>query len=567
MATRGSAAVLEKRRATVLFALLTTADTVAERLVKARVAETLLASRKLRQEGLDRNALLLLVEDDAGLLPRNRIWDIVRSMPILEPHDGLYRLKAQVRLTDFQRDGERPLPRALQTTSWSLDEVTTVFFPVEENPWTVRDVRTAIQRGYKWFLWTLTEGMSGYDLEFLPAFWECGQGRDTPIGELRAETSVGDTLASLADSHLFACSVGTVPGDQRAAFAQGLRQLLRYPIERDTPPDWDEYTRVWNRGGFLPYDDQPEAAYPTVDATWDAVLALSSMYDQFDRLTEAYGSLEMDKRVVGAALLDGAEFLLRMQLPEGGWGIYQYRNDEPRVPPSEFTTGQTVLALSLLLGSTAFEDLGRASLRPETDNALRKAWRFLHDRAVDFDGPRAWVPFFGASPDDAPAQDILRATIWTGTGLLALYRACPDLCQQIGALLRDVVALTERHWRPDHKRSADFDFRVPLTGRLHDVFGKWSNRYDVTVVILLLDLFNQSSADDGLAINFSADLWTRIERALGQILKEQHAEHGHWHEPLEGLPLAAATAMATQALQYYLIAVGHLAGRSDVPQA
>lgn len=117
------------------------------------------------------------------------------------------------------------------------------------------------------------------------------------------------------------------------------------------------------------------------------------------------------------------------------------------------------------------------------------------------------------------------------------------------------------HWEPDYRRIAEFEFRVPLRERLHDNFGKWSNRYDVTLAIFLLDLFNEGRGGDGaLPVEFGPGLWRRLERTIGEILREQHPEHGHWNEPVAGMPLAAATAMAMQVLQHYLIAARHLIG-------
>jgi hypothetical protein len=580
-----STAVLEKHKAALLFALLTGADTITEQLFKTHAVELLLGSGELREPGLSRESILLMVEDSAGLLPQQRIWELIRSMPLLEKRDGLYRARERIALADFQPGGEARLPKLARGVSWSLDELRNVFFPVVWPAWTVRDVRNAIQRGYGWFLWTLRSSLaSGSGQEPLPAFWSCERGEDLPVGHLRAITSIGDTLTSLANSARFVCSLAGLQGDHRPKLGYGLRQLLDYRLEANlslnptevplpwggggfNPVDWSQANREWNRGGLLPFDDQPEAEYPTVDATWDAVLALAALYEQYPALAGADGLREAPRKTIGAALLDGVAFLVRLQLPAGGWGIYRYPADQPEVPAYEFTTGQTILALSLVLATSLFEDREQPALRAATEAALRRAWAFLRRRAVPFDGLSIWAPYFDDTLDAHSPRSLLRATIWTGTGLLALYRAFKDLREELAPRLQELILLAERHWQIDYRRSVEVEFRVPLRQSLHDVFGKWSNRYDLTVVILLLDLYNECSRDPQLSLAFSDGLWGRIERTLGLLIEEQHPQHGHWHEPIDGLPLAAATAMAIQALQSYLIAADHLATRPDVAPA
>lgn len=610
-----SLSVLTRRKAQVLFSLLTRSDSLEATLFKARAVEILVSARALQPdgEGLNDEQIWLMVEESAGYFSRSQTWDLIKSMPLIEEiqaQPGYYRLRKEISLRQLQAGPQRPEPeqpsigrwrrRGRLSASissidvvWTLDEVRAAFFPVVWPAWTIRGARNAILRGYTWLLWTLHYGLNpANDLSTMPAFWSCerldgDRAEDIPVGNQRAVTSVGDALGSLVDSHYAILTMAATAGDHRAALDYGIAQLLGDALEenltvgedestwrpnwgsQDDPPSdcpvWDERTREWNRGGFLPFDDQPEAIYPTVDGTWDAVLALSSLYDLYDQLTEAHGPLGTTRSELGSALLGGVAFLVRMQLgPSGGWGVYRYRNDTPPVPPQEFTTGQTILALHLALQTTAFEDLGAAPLRAEAEAALLRAWEFLQRTSQSYEDLRAWAPFFDTAFDMHRPQDVVRATVWTGTGLLALYRAFDDLRPAITPWLYDVVTLVDRHWQLNYERSADTFFRVPLEYGLHDTYGKWSNRYDVTVAILMLDLCNQSREDSELELSFSPELWSRLERTLGFMIQEQHPEHGHWGEPVAGLPLAAATAMAIQALQLYLVAAVHLATQRDV---
>jgi len=540
---------VEKRKGQLLFALLADAERVADGSFKLQVAETLIANRKLRGDGLDRDGVLLLVESMAGLRPRSHVWALVESLQLLEETDGRYRLRSRIILNDFRRTGERSLPRSLQDVGWTLEEMAALFFPVERLPWTVRTVREAATKGYRWLLWTLKHTLDNPSGESpLPAFWNCSAEGDTPVGMLRAVTSVGDTLGALVDSGLSDWSRTLLTPADGPLVGFAVRQLLTYVGDPPAPPGHHDH------GGFLPHDDQPEALHPTVDATWDAVLALSSVYDAHDGLVERMGPPETPREDVGAALRDGVAFLLRMQLPNGAWGIYRFPDDVPEVPAYEFTTAQTILALRLaLLSGACGEELAAA-----VEAGSRRAWEFLRARAVEIDGCPVWLPYFGTSPEDVDPRDALRTTVWIATGLIALRGAFADLRSELDPYLRGVVAWADRHWRPDYKRIAEVEFRVPLEDKLNDTYGKWSNRYDVTVVIPLLTLFNESRAEGGPDVSLSSNLWERIESTIGNILKEQHPDHGHWNEPTEGLPLAAATAMAIQALQAYLVAARHL---------
>ncbi|GAB6043293.1 hypothetical protein [Endothiovibrio diazotrophicus] len=566
----------EAWREHLLFALLTDAEEVLDRIFKGNAMEILLKEPRLRDEGVSRESLLLLVEELGGLRPRSRLWELVSSLPLLEEHGGRYRLRETIRLADLPAAG-RKLPRALRDQDWRVTDLDALFFPEPCASWSVRFIARAVSNGYEWFLWTahLTEGPDS-DVDAMPAFWQCGKEGDTPLGYLRAVTSLGDTLGSLADSHFHPCPLTTVAGDHRAALDNLGRMLLDYRRNSEQEAEWDAAVHAWNHGGFWPFEDQPEADYPTVDATWDAVLALGSLHDQYDDLTARYGAFDTGREAIGAALAGGIRFLLRMQLPAGGWGIYRYPGDRVAVPPYEFTTAQTLLALALSLPSPLLDggegETGGDRLRGEVEAALRRGWAFLQERSVRFEGRSAWLPYLDDHLAGYGPEEVLRATVWCGTGLLALYRALPDLRAGIAPYLDDLIALAEAHWRPDYRRIAEVEFRVPRRERLHDSYGKWSNRYDVTVAILLLDLFNQGRDElaDGAPLPWAEPgdaLWGRLERTIGEILREQHPEHGHWHEPVADMPLAAATAMAIQALQLYLTASRHLAAPPARPAA
>ena len=556
-------------RKEVLIGLLSETGQAVDRPLKLALAKKLLKTPKLVSDGLDRSGLTLIAEELGGLRPASHLLALIDSLALLEECDGRWFLKDRLQLGDFKTvtlpSGFRGRPHPLAEAAWTMGEVRGVLLPKRDPSWTPRTVKQAISRGYKWLKWTLSPERQKADDEAasLPAFWQCFDGEDQPVGQLRAVTSAGDALGSVLDSALFGWSGTVLTGDDAPIINHASAGLLAFlhPPGAD-PADPLPAPGDWDHGGFHPHDDQPEAERPTVDATWDALLPLSGLYDSHDELTERFGGrLDIEKSRVGTAMLDAVAFLLRMQLPDGGWGIYRYP-EGGGVYPYGFTTGQTLLALQVALLSDAFEDLDRATLRTETEEALREAWSFLESSRVETDGLRVWLPYYRKTDARVTPDEILATTMWTATGVLAIHRAIPDLQAATVPALNDFLAHADRHWRPDYGRALDTEFRVPRETGLNDTFCKWSNRFDLTLAIIALDLFNQSREKPETGLIFPDGLWPRLEETIDAVLDEQHHVHGHWHEPIEGMPLAAATAMAIQALQFYLSATRHIL---DVP--
>ena len=537
---------------------------VAERIFRARAVEFMLASDDLQGEGLYEDELLVLVEGISGMLPGSRTLALMEATQLLERNDERYLLRSKVAVSDFETTDAQRLSRSVADLEWSLDEVAAVFQPPpNEVAWTVRGVRGAIYGGYCWLLGTLEYEGNRPRYPVLPAFWSCDGETDTPVGMLPAVTSVGDSLSALADGVRSDIALAHVPGDHAPAIGNAVQQLLTYPVELAEPEHWDERMRSWNAGGFMPYDDQPEAAYPTVDATWDALIALSSVVDG---PASEFGLSPDLLAAVREQTIASTRFLLRMQLDSGGWGIYRYLDDSAQVPPYDFTTGQTILALSLVLDTNLLAEATHTDLRAEVEASLRRAWSFLSEVSIEAGGLTAWTPYFRQDVDLVSSADLLCSSCWASTGVLALFRLFPDLRAEIAPALADLATLAERHWEPDYGRLADASFRAPLADpdQLNDTFGKWSNRYDVTVGIALLTLFNEICNGGDVDVVLTPGLWERMERTVGNVLDEQHPGHGHWGEPVSGMPLAAATAMALLLLHSYLDASIALASARDV---
>lgn len=251
----------------------------------------------------------------------------------------------------------------------------------------------------------------------------------------------------------------------------------------------------------------------------------------------------------------GVEFLLRMQLTAGGWGIYRYPDDLSPVFPYEFTTAFTIIALCLTKLGNVFSEQLRSHSLEAVDLALHRAFEFLKAKRQPYGPLLIWTPFYDSKPEDIAVSEILKCTAWSCSALLALYRQFEALRDDIRPMLKDFIDLADRNWIPSYGRRADVEFRVPFEDQLNDTFNSWKNRLDTTLVILLLDLHNEGKEAGEPTIALTENLWDRIEETVANVLHEQHPEHGHWSEPVDNQPLAAATLMALQVLHYYFKAM------------
>lgn len=553
-----------------IFSAIVHADAIQDSLFKYYVMKKLLGAPCLAQ-GFGKEDLVLLVEGFALALPESHMMDMILSMKLLEERNQRYFLKESISIEDLYKAGGRKFPRTLRDTRIQVTKLKEWF--VDDKPHrslpTPRRIRKAILKGLCWLHWTITEvERSGGQVRGLPPFWNCGDGVDEPLGYLTAGTSNGDTLEALVDSYYYDCSYErcNLP-DKGKTLSAVLRFLLNCQVPQSFQSEVSQFSleqHAWNKGGFMAYDDQPKAFHPTVDATWDGVTALSSVYDLYDRLTAAYGAFEISKEALGQRLVLAIEFLLRMQLPDGGWGIYRYQHDSSQVYPYEFTTAYTVIALCLTRLGDVYNEQNRPDLYKDVEKALHRTFEFLKAKRQRFGSLGVWTPFFDSSPENRFISEILKCTAWTCSGLLALYRQFEELRGDIRPMLKDFIELADQNWTPNYRRRADVEFRVPLENNLQDTYNSWKNRLDTTLVILLLDLHNEGREAGEPALALTEKLWDRIEETVANVLHEQHPEHGHWNEPVDNQPLAAATLMSLQALHYYLKAMkGMLQGCDD----
>lgn len=577
----------------ILQALLR-ANTIQESIFKLFALEKIV-EKAVPGKLFSRDEILIPMEEFPYMLTQSDMLNLILSTGLFAEDGDRYRTREKVMLEQMQGESKLWFPKSLKKIQITFNQIRDLIkkrgtVQVSRSmPLLIGDIKTAIFKGLKWLHWTLHFSQDPVqNLQGLPAFWICQDvDGDMPMGFLQAGTSNGDTIGTMADSFFHHCRYPDIefedgiikPEVIAETFDIGLEYILDCQLILGRP-GFKKYERNelgHNLGGFLPHDDQPLAFHPTVDATWDALIALNTIHDVYRYLEEMRATPKTKKETVLNAVVSGVDFLIRMQLDEGGWGIYKYpKENKAPVFAHEFTTGLVILSLYLSILSGALDD--EPDRLNKTHDALFKSFLFLKDQIKSFKGINVYTPFFTMPVNECSNTDILKASVLTVTGLLTLYRwydgfiigtrleqkynPAGGFRETIIRFLAEFIRLAEKHWETDYRKFASVDFKVPLETRLNDTFNSWENRLDTTMAIMLLDLFNESCKPGSeLDIKFSDSLWERIQENVLNILNEQHPNHGHWNEPVGGKPLAAAaTMMALQALHYYLTAMKNMLG-------
>ncbi len=506
--------------------------------------------------------LLLLLDSFPLPISDDEKLRILEKSMLFELSSSDYRLKEEVSLAIFFESSSRMQKKRIQTEKLTPESIYSLLYEKENFfPTGIQAIRQAILHGMSWIEWTVSYAMNPDNglKNGLPPFWRCyGKEGDEAFGFLRAATANGDSLGILLESFYNSVQYSKIETSNQVQKIDVINALIKYNLDGQCMLHQAQKFNnpEWILGGFFPFDDQPNAYYPTVDSTWDNLIALSSLYDLWDEVSELglldYQNATLHREDIGNRIELAVKYLLRMQLPSGGWGIYRYPEDSSPVREYEFSNSMVITALGLLMNTSFFNQ--RQALKQEVLKSVESSWLFLLNTRQEKEGNTVWTSFFSVPVDSCNIDDLLKTTSWVISSILFVFDMFPNHQEVIIDILEEYIHFVTRFWKPNHDKIAMVEFRVPLKHQIQDTYSRWKNRIDTTVAPAILSTFlklKKLEAYDTAAL-FSDSLWFRVEEVIYNLLAEQDKHHGHWHEPVEGNPLTAATMYAIQILNLYL---------------
>lgn len=486
-----------------------------------------MASAFHRGEVLDRDAFSLLTED---ALP-HRALSLRRATALVEQTGA------------FRQDGERWSPgSALEREGLDTEALLALLTREEEKsaPPAVEDAgRDALLRAIAWHVdMTLLTLRSG-DIPGLPAYFSCEEDGDRPIGFLAAGTANSDSLSTLCLclDYLPAC------GRDGKEIAECIAFLLEKTL------DCQCKTNGWDRGGFYPLEDQPDATHPTVDATCLGVMALCAFLSCRGALEERLGlPFSISDQQVMEAAAAGLDFLLRMQGEDGSFGIYRYENGLAG-SPNENCTRAAMSTMGVCKGSGIFDRLEREELYPACGSGIARAYAYICAHTAESEEGNVWAPYFGARARDYSAADVLLSTAkvcraWTPVWwqMEAERPKLRDFCRSLGAFW-------ETH-RDQARQVGFYRFTTPTVQGFSTGDYYWPSYADMLTAFSMLQAYNLYQ------LPLTKTQWELIEEAVRRAIDLQHP-HGHLDNPrAKGTPGFAVTQAAMELLVEYRTAKG-----------
>ena len=488
------------------------------------------------EEEVDRIQILAQVEDFAGFRPAAQIWDLVWQLGIFARTDrpDLYRRRPIIYLSDLfsaapGRDESAFTPDFYRALQLRTDGRPHSGSPAEA----LRSLRRALH-AVCITLDMLDRDNAPVPPPFLSRSAEGGLSRLSPHPSL---TTAADVFSMLVELPGLVPSLASTLTPDLLGRAE---KMLSFCVGQITPVD-----DPWGDGGALrlPTDeDFPGGDRPTVPA--NALFVIAARLGVFARLDLGL-PIPPDYE---AAVPDCVRFLLRMQSPRGGWGVYVYDpaiyRDAVPVPEEPFFTNLVVTALTL--ASKGLDE----GLRQQCRTALSRCGRYLSETAFPMNRAVTWTPAF--SPDAQPDPCVTAQTASALLRIAALEEG------KAGATLRDLAlraldGLVELwHLGPTGKANQDrIRFRSPTESGASGVVMTWEQPGHAKIVSALTDAFlNHGYRPPPL-------LWDRIEQAVAVLLAEESG--GFWldygMEDKVNLPNSANCALA---IGRYLAAVRRL---------
>jgi hypothetical protein len=406
------------------------------------------------------------------------------------------------------------------------------------------NIVNAIKKGFAWCINIALQADSA-GMQGLPAFFTCHKDKDEFIGLRPAGTAVSDALVLMCEGVDYLQMLDFSPETLSKVFVFLIEQTLSLQV----------YDSNWDKGGFLPMEDQPESAHPTVDATCLAVMALCSLFENaktISRFTE-YDHAKFFPHIV-SAVTEGLHFLFRMQLANGGYGIYRFESecDETEksiivTSPHENSTRLVLATMGTVKGSGIFDFLERGDFYAECNRVIQRIFFYMLVNMADVEGTKLWLPGFAKELRRIPIFEAVASTARVCRSLRPVWYAFETERKAISEIINGYCQKCLQNF-PNANTTSYYNFTSP---RKYDysTFYSWRYYADVVSAYALLEAYMFYDVHLPLAA------WELIESTIHHTLRRQHFEHGHWNDPDSKKPFIATTLSSIELLKYYLAAM------------
>lgn len=415
---------------------------------------------------------------------------------------------------------------------------------------TVDAQKTAIIKGIEWCVHMVQlareEGMEG-----LPAFLRCG-GQDSLIGKKVAGTATSDALSLLCNGIDYIKECEIAPEILASSFVFLVEQVL----------GCQAWVEGWDKGGFFPLEDQPEAEHPTVDATCLAIMALCDFYSNRSLLEEQLQvTVRTENSEIEDAVLEGLEFLFRMQQPEGSYGIYKYEEEFPdgvhldrecitgTAEPNENCTRMVLSTMGVSKGSGIFDVRERFELYGKCSACIQKSYDYLKNHMAQGDESFVWAPYFGAQVGYYPFGDMIVSSARVCRSLIPVWWQCEEEREQIKKYYADFSIFWRQEEQDVKKRIGVYTFKTPAKDKYSVGTYTWQSYSDMIGAFTVLQGYNLF----GMAL--TKEEWKFLDTVVYEVMEMQHP-HGHWNAPKSQNPFCAVTLAAIELLKEYRVAKG-----------
>ncbi|MFD1624577.1 hypothetical protein [Azospirillum griseum] len=502
-------------------------DTLADTRFKYVALRRLLGTLGDSDEILDRWQVLAAVEDEAGFRSNSEIWGLIESMRILEAVRGGYRLKSTLTLADLFGGGV-----ILDQPGIGIDFLDSFEGRLQERPSVGLLSIATMVRAARQAMLPLADTTRDRGLPAPTTFWErdADTGALVPWGNNPSTFTAVDILLQIAEPWLLFPDISPFDAacEECRRTAVGIDLCLTLFDGPDHP-----------RPGvcYVPEDDDyPGAQLPTVPSNGALLRGLAVE-------TEWRRRLGLEPRVGLADTAQSlAEFLIKMQLPAGGWGVYRYPDGSGiDVPPSTVLTGIAVRGL------IAARVLVPEAVRAAIAESLSRVSAFLDaTRQAD---PAGWARDFDPI-QGYELYDTLEAALTRLDLARALNEPAPDLS--------DVFRQAEAAWvvHPDAARNIhEVTMRPPQRDRPSITKVTWEQPGHAKAVSQLV----AACLDHGYRLK--PETWRRVEDAVALIATG--CQDGCWEDfNLKGKIFPSNMVYFVDALCRYAQAVRHF-GMTD----